>query len=149
VISALGLWNESTVSPLNPTQPDPRRHFRSSNVVNFRGYIALERLSCGPPLAESVKHVEGHIVPRPGKGDNTKPYVRVRVCNRLPIYMTVLLIFENRLTMRLCQFLVVYLDQDQHVPCLTSQNISINGAPLLVTSLMFVVSKMLRMPRMR
>ncbi|KAF8878775.1 phosphoglycerate mutase-like protein [Infundibulicybe gibba] len=46
VISALGLWNASQFSPLSLTKPNPNRQFRSSYLVAFRGYVALERLSC-------------------------------------------------------------------------------------------------------
>ncbi|TDL27711.1 phosphoglycerate mutase-like protein [Rickenella mellea] len=81
VLSALGLWNESFVSPLSPTHPDPRRHFHASYLVSFFGHIALERLSCGPPMPDMVKHVVGQIVPVPGKGSNTKKFVRVRINN--------------------------------------------------------------------
>ncbi|RDB18642.1 Acid phosphatase PHO1 [Hypsizygus marmoreus] len=50
VLAALGLWNTSStrgVYPLSPTTPNPVRKFRSSYLVAFRGYIALERITCG------------------------------------------------------------------------------------------------------
>jgi hypothetical protein len=80
IISALGLWNASSVSPLSLTHPNPYRHFRSSYLVAFRGYVALERLSCEAPLGDSVQHKAGQVVLTPGKGKNAKKYVRVRVC---------------------------------------------------------------------
>lgn len=48
LVSALGLWNNTVLSD---TQRDtnPLREFRSGHLVAFRGYLALERLSCTPP----------------------------------------------------------------------------------------------------
>ncbi|KAI0067654.1 phosphoglycerate mutase-like protein [Artomyces pyxidatus] len=80
-IAALGLWNESSVSPLSPTTPDPERHFRASYLVAFRGYIALERLSCGALLGSSVRHVAGQINMMPGDGQDTQRYIRIKVDN--------------------------------------------------------------------
>ncbi|KAI0034866.1 phosphoglycerate mutase-like protein [Vararia minispora EC-137] len=79
VLAALGLWNDSHTSPLSLTRPDPRRTFRSSNVVSFRGYIALERLSCEKPLSESVFHKAGVLNEVPGNSTKAAKYVRVRV----------------------------------------------------------------------
>ncbi|EIN09821.1 phosphoglycerate mutase-like protein [Punctularia strigosozonata HHB-11173 SS5] len=81
IISALGLWNASDVSPLSLVKPNPARHFRASNLVAFRGYVALERLSCEQPLGKSVHHTANQVVVTPGKGVNAKKYVRVRVDN--------------------------------------------------------------------
>ncbi|KXN92492.1 Acid phosphatase PHO1 [Leucoagaricus sp. SymC.cos] len=67
IISALGVWNSSaqhSVFPLPATHiPSAKRSFRSSHLVTFRGYIALERLSCSKPLPPSVKHEAGKLVP--------------------------------------------------------------------------------------
>ncbi|KAF5389787.1 hypothetical protein D9757_006032 [Collybiopsis confluens] len=46
LISALGLWN-NTVLPFTHRDTNPGREFRSSHLVAFRGYVALERLNCG------------------------------------------------------------------------------------------------------
>ncbi|KAI0311187.1 phosphoglycerate mutase-like protein [Amylostereum chailletii] len=83
IIAALGLWNESSVSPLNPSTPDTRRHFRSSYLVSFRGYVALERLACSAPLkaGEVVQHVAGVVNAVAGTGSNVAHYVRVRTNN--------------------------------------------------------------------
>ncbi|KAJ7510181.1 phosphoglycerate mutase-like protein [Mycena galericulata] len=68
VIAALGLWNTSAtpgVYPLSHITPNPQRKFRSSYLVPFRGYIALERLACGPPPdTQKVVHVAGSSIPK-------------------------------------------------------------------------------------
>jgi len=79
VLAALGLWNDSRTSPLSPDAPDPRRMFRSSNFVSFRGYIALERLSCEAPLNSSVFHAAGIVNQVPGNSTSAARFVRVRV----------------------------------------------------------------------
>ncbi|PSS37521.1 hypothetical protein PHLCEN_2v635 [Hermanssonia centrifuga] len=84
VIAALGLLNSSQepgVFPLSPTTPDPRRTFRASHLVNFLGHIALERLSCEAPLAQSVQHIIGQLAPVPGNGVHARKFVRIRVNN--------------------------------------------------------------------
>ncbi|KAF9075328.1 histidine phosphatase superfamily [Rhodocollybia butyracea] len=48
LISALGLWNNSVLS-ITQRDSNPLREFRSGHLVAFRGYLALERLSCTPP----------------------------------------------------------------------------------------------------
>ncbi|KZV70020.1 phosphoglycerate mutase-like protein, partial [Peniophora sp. CONT] len=83
VLAALGIWNDSRTSPLSPTKPDPRRQFRASHVVSFRGYIALERRACERPLKGSVHHEAGVVNPIPGTGSDAEHYVRIRV-NRAP-----------------------------------------------------------------
>ncbi|KAJ7047140.1 phosphoglycerate mutase-like protein [Mycena alexandri] len=79
VISALGLWNtshEPGVYPLSLTMPNSQRQFRSSYVVAFRGYIALERLKCSATSdEETVVHVAGAAP----ANVSTSKYVRVRV----------------------------------------------------------------------
>ncbi|KAI0050834.1 phosphoglycerate mutase-like protein [Auriscalpium vulgare] len=84
VISALGIWNDSDVSPLSPTTPNPKRHFRSSYLVAFRGYIALERLSCGAPEAPTVRHIPGQVNMQPGARADAAKFVRIRV-NTSPV----------------------------------------------------------------
>lgn len=59
--------------------PKTDPEFSASKLVSFRGYVALERLSCATPLTESVKHKAGQLVVVPGKGDGAKKYVRIRV----------------------------------------------------------------------
>ncbi|KAJ7721557.1 phosphoglycerate mutase-like protein [Mycena maculata] len=83
VISALGLWNSSAtpgVYPLSLTTPSPARKFRSSYLVPFRGYVALERLACGAPPPQKVVHVAGQAP----MNVSTSSYVRVRV-DRAPV----------------------------------------------------------------
>ncbi|KAL4255725.1 histidine acid phosphatase family protein [Pleurotus pulmonarius] len=85
IISALGVWNTSKprgapIYPLSPTTPNPERMFRSSFLVAFRGYVALERLACdntGP--AQEVKHVAGTAAS--DKGNKPSHFVRIRVDN--------------------------------------------------------------------
>lgn len=79
VLAALGIWNDSKTSPLSPTTPDSRRQFRSSDVVSFRGYIALERLACEAPLNTTVYHEAGVLNPIPGTGGDAEHHVRIRV----------------------------------------------------------------------
>ncbi|KAI0717448.1 phosphoglycerate mutase-like protein [Cerioporus squamosus] len=85
VLSALGLWNTSSfpdVYPLSPTRPDPRRTFRSSHLVSFRGYVALERLSCDAhDPATSVKHAANQLVLGPGASADAQKYVRIKINN--------------------------------------------------------------------
>ncbi|KAJ7775204.1 phosphoglycerate mutase-like protein [Mycena metata] len=79
VISALGLWNTSRepgVYPLSLTTPNPQRQFRSSYVVAFRGYIALERLACS---ATNNNGTVVHIAGAPPANVSTSKYVRIRV----------------------------------------------------------------------
>ncbi|VDC05071.1 unnamed protein product [Peniophora sp. CBMAI 1063] len=83
VLAALGIWNDSTTSPLSPIAPDSRRLFRASHVVSFRGHIALERLACEAPLNETVFHEAGVVNAIPGTGSGAEHYVRIRV-NRAP-----------------------------------------------------------------
>ncbi|OBZ78367.1 Acid phosphatase PHO1 [Grifola frondosa] len=62
------------VYPLSVTAPDARRHFRSSYLVSFRGYVALEKLSCdrdGPPS----------VVLGPGRSADAEKFVPVRINN--------------------------------------------------------------------
>ncbi|KAF8211856.1 phosphoglycerate mutase-like protein [Mycena galopus ATCC 62051] len=83
VISALGLWNTSRVAgvyPLSHTAPNPLRQFRSSYLVAFRGYVALERLACSAPAPDKTVHVAG----APPANVSTAKYVRVRV-DRAPV----------------------------------------------------------------
>ncbi|KIK55009.1 hypothetical protein GYMLUDRAFT_176297 [Collybiopsis luxurians FD-317 M1] len=49
IVAALGLWN-NTVLPITHRDTNPLREFRSSHLVAFRGYLALERLSCSSPV---------------------------------------------------------------------------------------------------
>jgi acid phosphatase len=93
-MSALGLWNgtgsHDHIYPLSLTTPNPKRDFRASFLVSFRGYVALERLQCaiGAPTAkeaedQGVFHVAnqlGGIVKGHSQGHNAT-YVRVRVSN--------------------------------------------------------------------
>ncbi|KAI0360773.1 phosphoglycerate mutase-like protein [Trametes cingulata] len=83
VVSALGVWNTSDapgVYPLSTKGPDPRRTFRSSRLVSFRGYVALERLSCDPhPPPSAVQHSAGHVSPSAGTGTQAQKFVRIRI----------------------------------------------------------------------
>jgi len=84
VVAALGLWNTSSsrgVYPLSLTTPNPARTFRSSYLVAFRGYVALERMSCARDSeSDVVKHVSNQL-PIPGEKDI---FVRVLI-NRAPV----------------------------------------------------------------
>ncbi|KAF7322420.1 Phosphoglycerate mutase-like protein [Mycena chlorophos] len=80
---ALGLWNTSvseSVYPLSLTAPDPRRKFRSSYIVAFRGYVALERLACTTTPANTTVFHLANTTPDPVP---TELFVRVRF-NRAP-----------------------------------------------------------------
>ncbi|KAM5532121.1 hypothetical protein V8D89_014214 [Ganoderma adspersum] len=85
IVSALGVWNSSTlpdVYPLSTVRANPGRTFRSSFLVSFRGYIALERLSCDaqdPPT--SVTHTSGQVALGPGASASAQKYVRLRINN--------------------------------------------------------------------
>lgn len=84
--------------PLSPTTPNPKRTFRSSHVVAFRGYVALERLACSPvthaqEAEHGVQHVAnvlgGSLAGHASSASNsseptsvkTKSYVRIRADN--------------------------------------------------------------------
>ncbi|KIP03175.1 hypothetical protein PHLGIDRAFT_130304 [Phlebiopsis gigantea 11061_1 CR5-6] len=85
IVSALGLWNTSHtagVYPLPATRiPRAPFAFSASRLVSFRGYVALERLSCAAPLADTVKHTAGQRVALPGTAAGAQKYVRVRINN--------------------------------------------------------------------
>ena len=87
VVSALGVWNTSSspgVYPLSTTRADPRRKFRSSFLVSFRGYVALERLSCDPHAPPtSVRHTSGQVALGPGTSAGAQKYVRLKVRSSL------------------------------------------------------------------
>ncbi|KAF8910892.1 phosphoglycerate mutase-like protein [Mucidula mucida] len=81
ILSALGLWNTSTtgVYPLSKTHRRADRTFRSSYVVAFRGYVALERLTCSAvDVSRPVYHAANVIMAASGEQST---YVRVRVNN--------------------------------------------------------------------
>nr|VWO97995.1 G-protein comlpex beta subunit CpcB [Ganoderma boninense] len=85
IVSALGVWNSSAlpdVYPLSIVRANPGRTFRSSFLVSFRGYIALERMSCDahdPPV--SVTHTSGQVALGPGASANAQKYVRLKMNN--------------------------------------------------------------------
>ncbi|PIL27452.1 hypothetical protein GSI_10601 [Ganoderma sinense ZZ0214-1] len=85
IVSALGVWNSSAlpdVYPLSTVRANPDRTFRSSFLVSFRGYIALERMSCDahePPT--SVTHTSGQVALGPGASASAQKYVRLRINN--------------------------------------------------------------------
>ncbi|KAI0693965.1 phosphoglycerate mutase-like protein [Cytidiella melzeri] len=84
VVAALGILNSSASSnvfPLSPTKPNPRRTFFASNMVNFLGHVALERLSCEAPLGSKVQHMAGQVNAMPGTGPDAKKFVRILVNN--------------------------------------------------------------------
>ncbi|TBU31476.1 phosphoglycerate mutase-like protein [Dichomitus squalens] len=85
IVSALGVWNTSSfpgVYPLSTSHADPRRNFRSSFLVSFRGYVALERLSCDPhDPPRSVQHTSGKVVLGPGTSPGAQKYVRLKINN--------------------------------------------------------------------
>ncbi|KAI0366019.1 phosphoglycerate mutase-like protein [Pilatotrama ljubarskyi] len=85
VVSALGVWNTSDASgvyPLSTKGPDPRRTFRSSYLVSFRGYVALERVSCDSrPPPSAVQHIAGQISPSAGTSAHAQKFVRIRINN--------------------------------------------------------------------
>ncbi|KAF5380006.1 hypothetical protein D9615_006256 [Tricholomella constricta] len=75
VAASLGLWNSSAspgVYPLSLTKPDPNRELRSSYLVAFRGYVALEGMSCTRvrekrwSSTSAIKDINGAPVPVPG-----------------------------------------------------------------------------------
>ncbi|KAJ4466269.1 phosphoglycerate mutase-like protein [Lentinula aciculospora] len=90
LISALGLWNDTVLS-LTQRDRHPLRQFRSGHLVAFRGYLALERLSCTPqPIStdNGVFHqigvLGGSIISSNGTFATTsvpQSYVRVRADN--------------------------------------------------------------------
>ncbi|KIJ52658.1 hypothetical protein M422DRAFT_776265 [Sphaerobolus stellatus SS14] len=57
VLAVLGLFNETFYAPLDPSCPNPKRKFRSSFIIPFRGTVAFERLSCisGSKISKSVR----------------------------------------------------------------------------------------------
>ncbi|KAF8588893.1 phosphoglycerate mutase-like protein [Ramaria rubella] len=79
VLAVLGLFNESSYAPLNPTHPDSARKFRSGFITPFRGTIALERLSCVQPPSAAEPTVVHHISGGSPKIFPTKQFVRVKV----------------------------------------------------------------------
>ncbi|KAJ7217227.1 phosphoglycerate mutase-like protein [Mycena pura] len=87
VISALGLWNTSStrgVYPLSKKAPNPARKFRSSYLVAFRGYVALERLACATGHDASAPQSVHHVAGAPPPKVSTSSFVRVRV-DRAPV----------------------------------------------------------------
>lgn len=76
LISALGLFNESSYAPLDPIHPKTTRKFRTSYAITFAGRVALERLSCDlSPRPSTVKHTAGVPQPKP----STEAFVRIKV----------------------------------------------------------------------
>lgn len=60
--------------------PNPERMFRSSFLVAFRGYVALERLECdNTSPAKEAKHIAGSPIRH--EGSKVSHFVRVRVDN--------------------------------------------------------------------
>ncbi|KAJ4469931.1 histidine phosphatase superfamily [Lentinula edodes] len=97
LVSALGLWNDSILS-LTQRDTNPLRQFRSGHLVAFRGYLALERLTCSTPrpdldnsgifhqagvLGGAVVNLNDTAVASPNISSTTTPqlYVRVRADN--------------------------------------------------------------------
>ncbi|KIY71023.1 phosphoglycerate mutase-like protein [Cylindrobasidium torrendii FP15055 ss-10] len=87
IMSALGLWNSSALDPLHP---NPKREFRSSYLVPFRGTIALERLTCIEDAAKDpynfdtwspITHSANTTYDMFSGDVETAQYVRVRVNN--------------------------------------------------------------------
>ena len=75
--------------PLNVNSRNDDHTFRSSYLVAFRGYVAIERLSCDHEPATQVKHVAGQVTLSPGESASAKKYIRIKVssapaCFRLP-----------------------------------------------------------------
>ncbi|KZO96059.1 phosphoglycerate mutase-like protein [Calocera viscosa TUFC12733] len=70
VIAALGLWNSTLgVYPLSNSTRSADRDFRSSYLVSFRGYVALERLNCTTPSGSSqYVRVQANSAPIPIPG---------------------------------------------------------------------------------
>lgn len=83
IIAVLGLFNESSYAPLNPTRPNPARKFRSSFIVPFRGTVALERMSCVLPAHLATPTIVHHVPGTLPSGLPTSQFVRVKV---RPIY---------------------------------------------------------------
>ncbi|KAI0084804.1 phosphoglycerate mutase-like protein [Irpex rosettiformis] len=85
IAAALGILNSSITDPhafpLSTTEPNPLRTFFASNIVNFLGHVAFERLTCEKQLGEEVQHVAGTVNAVPGAGESSKKYVRVLVNN--------------------------------------------------------------------
>ncbi|KAG7444365.1 phosphoglycerate mutase-like protein [Guyanagaster necrorhizus] len=83
IISALGLWNTSNsgIYPLSKTQRRPDRMFRSSYLVAFRGYVALERLACSTGNSSDTVY---HVANQTTATGHESVYVRVRV-NSAPV----------------------------------------------------------------
>ncbi|EKM53795.1 uncharacterized protein PHACADRAFT_260319 [Phanerochaete carnosa HHB-10118-sp] len=83
IIAALGIWNTSDIPGVYPLPndhiPEGRREFVASHLVSFRGYVALERLSCGATLPSTVNHTSGQLVLLPGEGTDAQKFIRVRV----------------------------------------------------------------------
>lgn len=68
------------VYPLSTVRPDPRRNFRSSFLVSFRGYVTLERLSCDAhDPSTTVRHSSDQVVLGPGESASAQKYVRLKV----------------------------------------------------------------------
>ncbi|KAJ3929997.1 MAG: phosphoglycerate mutase-like protein [Lentinula lateritia] len=97
LVSALGLWNDTILS-LTQRDTNPLRQFRSGHLVAFRGYLALERLTCSTPrpdldnsgifhqagvLGGAVVNLNDTAVASPNTSSTTTPqlYVRVRADN--------------------------------------------------------------------
>ena len=151
MVSALGLWNTSNypgVYPLSETTPNTLHTFRSSFLVSFRGYLALERLSCDPePTPSVVQHQAGQLTPRPGTSSNAKKFVRIRVSPlAASIYKFGLLTSfstSNRSVTRQSQYLDAPLVLDQRVPSQISRHTYIRtGLLSRVISLGFADCKM-------
>jgi acid phosphatase len=70
LISALGLWNESSYAPLDPTEPKANRKFRSSYAISFAGRVALERMTCGTKGTTVRVRVRLFLHPQSEYGDD-------------------------------------------------------------------------------
>lgn len=92
IISALGLWNTSSqhnVYPLSTTKPNSARKFRASYLVAFRGYVALERMTCSSSSSTHHTRANGKDNddsqndngPRASSEPQEQTFVRVRVDN--------------------------------------------------------------------
>ena len=46
IISAIGLFKQPGVEPLNPTKPNPQRIWRAAVIVPFGSRIVIERMDC-------------------------------------------------------------------------------------------------------
>jgi len=78
ILAALGLFNESSYAPLNPTRFNPSRKFRSSYIIPFRGTVALERLSCVQPASLATPSVVHHTPGVPPRALSMHQFVRVK-----------------------------------------------------------------------